>query len=310
MSAIIPTLIGPINSGDSFMLVSIQNDQPFILNGAPLNNGTIYYWESNLDTITSSNKLGIFTANGTTDSLVITDKTNGGGLGFRQDGITLGNSFQPQSINIRQFKYSDWFPPDIFLSSVEYTIFNQSGATANILTNIPGTGGTGPTIPANNIIILPVMWYSNCTSSGSYSVINDPLLSIINWFCVSKPSIGTCSGGTFITSGWTNHSDCAIGNFYSYCPTEKTCGTDNCKGPCSAIYDDCNFSSNRYVCTFNPEKFLTETQWWLSPYFIGTVVGIFVIIIIIVIVIFVISRRGNKVNKYLPNNYQSYYISY
>jgi len=297
-------------TGSSFMIVSIQNNAPFILNGAPFQGGLLYYWESNLTTIELSSTLGIFTAEGTLDSLTISDTKNGGGIAFEANGTTIGNALRPATIKMSQSLFANWFPPDIFLSAVIYSMFNSNGATAGILTSPPGTGGTGgTTIPANNIIILPVLWYFNCTSSGRYDVINQPINSIINWFCVVSPDIQGCNNINITKSGWTNLSDCIVGNNYSYCPTGHLCGNNNCNGPCSVIYDDCNFSSNNYVCVFDPTKFFADTQWWESPYFIGAVVGVFVIIIILIIVAFVVARHGRIVNKPLPNSYESYYIS-
>jgi hypothetical protein len=292
------------------MIASIQNNTPFILNGTPFQNGLLYYWESNLATIASSSTIGIFTAHGTLDSLTISDNTNGGGIAFRSDGVTIGNAVEPATIKMSQPLFANWFPPDIFLSAVIYTMFNSSsGATAAILTSPPGTGGTGTTIPANNLIILPVLWYFNCTNSGSYDTITQPLDSIVNWFCIVTPNNTGCAGISITKSGFTNLSDCTIGNNYAYCPTGDVCGNDNCKGPCSVIYDNCNFSSGSYVCVFDPTKFFSDTKWWESPYFIGAVVGIFVIIIIIVIVTFAVARHGKSTGKPPSGNYESYYIS-
>lgn len=310
MSISIPPLIGPIDTGSSFMIASIQNNIPFILNGTPFQTGLLYYWESNLTTILSSTNLGIFTAQGTLDSLIITDTVNGGGISFRSDGTTIGNAIIPATIKMSQPLFTNWFPPDIFLSAVIYSIFNSSsGATATILTAPPGTGGTGPTIPANNIIILPVLWYFNCTQSGSYDIINQPLSSIINWFCIITPGNTGCIGIDIAKGGFTNLPDCIIGNNYAYCPTGDICGNNNCNGPCSVIYDDCNFSSGTYICAFDPEKFFSDTRWWLSPYFIGAVIGIIVIIIILIIVTFAVARHGQSTGKSPSGGYQSYYIS-
>lgn len=309
MSISIPSLIGPIDSGSSFMIASIQNNIPFILNGTPYQNGLLYYWESNLTTISSSATLGVFTAQGTLDSLTITDTVNGGGIAFRSDGVTIGNATSPATIKMSQSLFANWFPPDIFLSAVIYSMLNDNGTTANILTAIPGTGGTGPTIPANNLIILPILWYFNCTQSGSYDIINQPLNSIINWFCIVTPSNAGCAGINITKSGFTNLPDCTVGNNYTYCPVGDICGNKNCKGPCSVIYDDCNFSSGNYVCVFNPANFFADTKWWESPYFIGVVVGIIIIIIIIIIVIFAVVRHGKNVDKSSLSGYESSYIS-
>lgn len=299
----IPFLLGPVETGSSFMLVSIQNNQPNILNGAPFDNGIIYYWESNLSTIISGTNLPIFTAEGTLNSLTLTDTVNGGGMAFRSDGTTIGNASKPAQIMMNQSMFANFFPPEIFLSMAIYTISNSSGTQADVLTT---NSGTGPTMSANNIIILPVLWYFNCTNTGSYQTINTPINSVINWFCLVNPSITACSGISIAKSGWTNILDCVVGNDYNYCPVNQLCGADNCKGPCSVVYNDCEYIFGTYECIFNPVEFFTETQWWESPYFIGSVVGIFVLVIIIIIIIYLISRSGSP--KQSPSSYQSYYL--
>lgn len=295
MAGNVPFILGPVQTGSSFMIVSIQNSQPFLLNSFPFNNGILYYWESNFTSIVSQGAFPVFSAEGTLDSLTITDTINTGGIAFRSDGITLGNAGVPAQIKMSQPLYANWFPPDIFLSRVVYTFANSANQTANILTT---TSATGPTISANNIIILPVIWYFNCTNSGSYFNINQPIDSVINWFCLVNSNLTGCSQFNITTSGWTNLSDCTVGNNYNYCPQGEICGTDNCNGPCSVIYDDCNFVSNNYVCEFDPSKFFSDTQWWESPYFIGGVFGIVILIIILIVISYSFSRQTKNLSNF------------
>lgn len=274
MSGTIPQLIGPIESGSSFMIVSLQNNIPFILNTISTQETISYYWESDVQNTLSS--FGIFAANGTIDSLTIKDTTNGGDIAFTKNTIT--NSTIPSNLKMSQPLFANWFPPDIFLSGVIYTLSNPStGVTGQIF----NTKGLNTTIPANNLIILPVLWYFNCTSSGEYDIINQPDNSVINWFCLT--GITGCSDIEIAPSGWTNLPDCTVGNKFQYCSSNQLCGNNNCNGPCSVIYDDCNFSSNNYVCVFDPDKFINNTQWWESPYFIGFIVFLVIIIIIIIV---------------------------
>lgn len=308
MSTSLPPLLGPIETGSAFMIASIQNGVPYILNGfTPSGQSVIsYYWESNLSTINASTQMGVFTAQGTLDSLIIKDTINTGGIAFAANGVTIGNAALPANIKMSQPLYSNWFPPDIFLSSVIYTMYNSSnGATAQIHTT-PNLNS--PTIPANSIVIVPVLWYFNCTSSGSYDVINQPLNSVINWICLAATGTTGCSGLGLASGGWTNLSDCNVGSKYTYCPNGDICGTNNCKGPCSVIYDDCNFSSGNYVCVFNPEKFFADTKWWESPYFIGSVIGIIVIIAVLLFITIAIARHGQRTNNFpsmLSGRYES-----
>lgn len=289
-------LLGPIETGASFMITSIQGKKPYVLNGAPFNNGIIYYWEEDLGKVVSATGagLGLFSASGSLNSLTITDSNNGGGIGFSSDGVTLVNTILPPEIEMSQSMYANWWPPDIFLSGAVYTIKNTAGSTAKIFTS---RSGTGSTISADNIIIVPVRWYFNCTSSGRYDTVTKPADSLINWFCDTDPGLTGCSEISLARSAWTNLPDCTDGKRYEYCPPDKTCGDSNCKGPCPEIYYDCDFSNTNFKCVFDPRKFIDDTEWWTTPYFIGLVIGIAVIIVVITLMIFAVVRGGSKVKQ-------------
>lgn len=294
----IPSILGPITNENSFMIASIQNSKPYILDGSPLGDGVIYYWNSGVTGgINSARKLPIFTADGPTDAVRLTDRTNGGGMAYRSDGVTLGNANVPIALNMSQTQFAPWFPPTIFISSVEYTVTNSQGATAGILTQpISATGPTGPapTIPADNLIMLPATWYGN-PSDGRCDQIDTPENSIINWFCLVDSGITGCAGETLLNNGWTTIDECVNDIQYQYCPTGEKCGTANCNGPCNAIYEDCDPDNGMFRCVINPEKFVTEGDWWSSPYFIGAVIGLVILTIIVIIAIFLFLRRGKKV---------------
>ena len=291
-------LIGPINISAGVMFVSIQNKIPFVLNGfQDSNNNIIYYWDSSFDSISiSAPNLPVFTTSGNINDLLFSDTVNGGGIRFFSNEKTIGNSPLPLALKIKQNSFASWFPPVLFLAGVEYTILTPSGGTADIFTT---TSSTGPTIPADNIMMLPINWYANCTSSGSYDQINTPSGSLENWFCNLK-SFSTCPS-SLLKGGWTNLTDCEAGVDYQYCPVGDICGNNTCKGPCTEIYYDCKYDQGNFVCVFDPLNFFTETQWYTSPYFIITSVGIFVLIIIFVIIIiislyYVVVIISNRIN--------------
>jgi len=286
----IPSLVGPIDIGSSFMMTSIQGKNAYVLTAAHSGSQFIYYWEKDLSVALASNTIGLFSVSGTLDSLTITDHTNTGGISLNNTG-SLINTRTVAQLKMSQPTYANWSLPDIFLSKAIYTISSVTGTTGTIYTT---TSGTGTTILADNIILVPIYWYFNCTSSGSYQYINTPPNSLINWFCSFDSGITGCSDLEIAPSGWTNLPDCTDGNMYTYCLTGDLCGTGSCKGPCSKIYDDCKFSSGNFVCTLDPKKYVTDTKWWLSPLFIGTVVGIFIFIVIFLILLIVFVRRIKK----------------
>lgn len=281
----IPSILGPINVGTSFMIVSIQNNKPYILNGQTGSSGINYYWEGNAGVIQRSRTIGIFSGNGTLDNLQIIDNINRGGIGFIDNNIVT-NTRTPANIKLLQNVYANPLAPEIFLSAVVYTLYNSDNVIANIRTS------NNSTIPGNNIILLPVTWYFNCRNNGEYNVINTPINSIVNWFCLVDGGITGCGDVSIATGGWTRLNDCTVGNKYNYCLVNTKCGTANCNGPCDTNYYDCTYNSNngQYVCMFNPEEYIERTQWWTSPYFIGISVGLLLFIIVIIILIFIVGR--------------------
>jgi len=299
-----PFLLGPITSGAPFMIASVQGtNQPAILNTYPSENGTIsYYWELSLDTLNGSTGIPVFSSSGVANNTTIIDSINGGGIGFDSDGVTIINVTDPRPINLSQTTFATWWPPDTFLSGIPYTILNGSGATGSIVSACTGCppACTGcPTIPADNIVILPVNWYFNCTSSGQYNSITDPLASITSWYCVFDPSNDICSGVDTPSGGWTNLPDCQAGIVYRYCLNGKVCGDTNCNGPCSLIYYDCDSSSGNFTCKFDVTKYFEDTKWYETPYFIGSAVGLLVLIIIVMIVVFVLIRNTKEAREKL-----------
>lgn len=279
-------LLGPISSGFSFMMVSIQGTTPYILTTAPLGDGVIYYWESNV----LNSSIPIFSSNGPINNVTIIDSSSGGGIGFRSDGKTIGNAQVPTPLNMVQTKFATWWPPDTFIYGPTYTIFNSSGATASIFST---SSPTGPTIPANNILILPVLWYFPSTTPNTCNVINTPGDTVLNWLCNVNQKDPNCQG-VQTYKGWSNLTDCLDGVFYQYCLPNQTCGNNNCNGPCQQIYYDCDYSSPNFVCTFNPTNFFTESAWYSNPYFIGAVVAIVLVIIIVLIGLFLAIRSARK----------------
>lgn len=280
----LPQVLGPINSGDSFVFVSIQNGVQYVLNGANFNSGIVYYWESNVSTIINSNNIPVFTVNGNLDSLLLKDNTNGGTMSFRSDGTTIGNSITASNISMKQFQFSDWNSPVLFLSKAVYTLYNPSGEIANVLTQIPSESNN--VIPADNLIVLPIYWFFNCTST-KYNYFNNPKDSILNWICFSNPDINICRTISLVKSAWTNLSDCSIGNVYSYCPSGQLCNYNSCKGPCPVTHENCNYNANNnnFQCDFDSEKYFNDTKWYLSPYFIIFVVGLIIVVIVCIIII-------------------------
>lgn len=93
--------------------------------------------------------------------------------------------------------------------------------------------------------------------------------------------------------GWSTNDDCLDGQ-YTYCafPAKDVKNTicGNCKGPCpnnsTSTINQCllNEDGTTFTCSvadLPPE----EIQWWKTPMFIGSMIGLLVIIVIIVLIV-------------------------
>lgn len=285
-------LEGPITTGASFMMVSIQNNnQPYFLNATGSTGSIIYYWEK-ISTPDIPPSIGIFISYGTVDNITITNSNTKGYVGFDNNNALI-NITTNIPFKIIQNQYATWNDPNIFLSGAIYTIAKADGTPANIYTDSNITN----TIPANNIIILPFNWYFNCTNSGAYNSISDSSSSLTQWACSVNSTLPLCENTTVIPQAWTNINDCIIGNSYIYCGVGQSCGTNDCNGPCNQKCTDCKFANNTYNCNINDICLTKNTKWWTSPYFIGGIIGLGVLLIVIIIAIVAVSHHGKKVVK-------------
>ena len=288
----VPSILGPVTANDSFLIVSLNSGNPEILNGATHDSGIIYYWESSLSTVAQSAKLPVFVYSGESDAIKISDQNNKGGISFRSNGVTIGNADEPVEIQLDQSSYATWNPPNNLLSAVTYTLKNSNGTTGQVFTKPDVNSDTRA---ATNIIILPTVWYLNCTADGMYSSTTISS-SILSWFCAVNSNISECKDQELATSGWTVVDDCIIGDKYRYCLPDSHCGDQNCKGPCPSDADDCTYrkSDKSYFCKFDPARFFNDTKWYDSPLFFGTIAGL----LVLAILVFLIGRSiGRKVVK-------------
>ena len=285
----IPKILGPIDVGSSFMIASIQSGEPNVL----LYEKPNYYWSPVVDTTDRNVQSFNYNTGDSADSILIYDTTNGGGVGFLSNGTTITKNSSPSPIKFSQSLVQPWLPPSLVLSALVYKLSNaKTGKTARIATSSDATSF----IDADNIILVPAIWYVLCKGQSSPVTTNTTLESINSWFCLVDPdySILCPQFAKSAPGGWTSLSDCQSGFVYEYCPAGSSCGTKNCKGPCSEVYYDCDYESNTLSCKFNGSKFVKDDKWWESPYFIGGIVGFIALTIAIGILWGVLSQRESE----------------
>ena len=278
-------VLGPIDSGASFMFVTLINDVPNVLKFSSFNGLNIYYWESALTTFASN--VSVFMAHGNPNNVTIMSTNPPGYIGI-SGGVNLVNSSSPLHLNVSQSAFANWNSPTLFLSDIEYSIKTLGGTGTMIYTDSQG----GNPIPANNIFVLPILFYTVCTSSTHEGFTSAPA-SLNNWLCNQTWSqthsdyASYCQQFPILPPGWDNLSDCRTGKIYTYCPTGSNCGTDNCKGPCpnSAV---CAFTDT-YTCKQEP-----ITGWWKSHYFIAIIIGFTILFILFILLLFVANRKRKK----------------
>jgi len=288
----VPNVIGPVETNVGFLIMSIQSNVPYTLLPYPINDNTFgYYWENDLAVINVQiTKIPVFTASGSLTNVKISDKTNNGGLAFDTTNSTSNistiiNSSSPQSLAMTQATFANWFLPDIFLARAVYTIKDSNGQIAAITTK------SGTTVPATNVIIQPVNWYFPGCGSCCDNINGGPFNSIFNWFCNVSPSALQCIAYTPNPTTYTELDDCLTGFGYQYCPVNKTCGTDNCNGPCSTDADICVNTDNAFACEVDTSR----STWWKNPIFISVVIiGTIGLIIFAGIIIILLVKRSKK----------------
>lgn len=303
-------IIGPIDSGSSFMLVRTEKGGtggtatvPMFLNSKDEGNYLAYYWERNMDKISSS--MPVFSAAGATGNFFLNDRINSGGFssisvaGVVPELKIIVNSGTPLLFMYSQDTAATWFPPTQFLSNVKYTIYDPKDTKTplNIYNNEKLL--SAEVIPATDILMLPVVIY---TLSGNAIVsLNDPIDTITEWVCMVTGQ-QTCqlpntdSRATFLNA-YSLLADARKNYLYSYCPPENLCGDSNCNGPCGVFYDDCvSNSQNTFGCIFDPNKYFTESSWWKSTWFVITISVIFGLILIGIILAIVFAIKGKKEN--------------
>lgn len=288
VDANLPFLIGPIKTGDPFLISTFNNKtSPFqlqILCVVAKDQQVVYQWQFADDILTQGiTGVGVFTVSGTTESMTFTDTANGGGLAM--DGSTLINSFRLDSFKMVQTSYQPWNPPDVLLSRVYYSLLTSDGSTIVI------PGDDFPT-NTNNILCLAITWYVNL---GGCVAINNPVDTMLEWECVASPGNQSCNGVQISPGGWTDPDDCQSQAVYTYCLKGTNCGNTKCKGPCTN-HQLCKYNSNNqdFVCGFNP------SEWWRSQAFIyGMIgVGVFILLLVIGFIAFIVYER-RKENKRL-----------
>lgn len=286
------SILGPINPGDPFLLVYLDStNQPYVLN--LVNPGSVYFWDPDLATAIQNPALPVFTGAvraGGANFFTITDAINGNGINFPNNNGVVTNGIQ-SAVVVTQTNtdFTGLASPSIFLGNVPYT-FSTSNQTVAQIT----LGST--TIPASNIILLPIVWYADC-QGGSYFLSNSISDSLGNWACTVAPTSPFCANQVIQTEGWTLLSDCQSGLRYDYCTTGNLCGTGGapgCNGVCSQIYYDCITSGQDLICQFNSEQYIEDPATWRSPLFIGAVVGIIIVALILGFLIIWLLNRNDK----------------
>lgn len=297
-------VIGPINSGTSFLIVRTTTSSgstgpvPEVLNVTEQGSRFRYYWESDINKVTS--KLPVFTAVGADNLFTVNDTTNSGSLSFFDDTsgqLILNRTLQGQPLHFFQSSAATWNPPTQFLANLKYSILDPTtNKTLVIYSSEQGT--SDETTPANDIMMLPTFWFTLC-SNGKYDKFTTPICSLSEWFCMiigdTQCSCPDIPNHATSPNGYSLYRDCVNNYQYNYCPLSQTCGSYNCNGPCSLIYEDCLAGSNNsFNCKFDAEKYLTETDWWKSLWFIITITVIFVLILVLVIFAIVTASKAKK----------------
>lgn len=223
------------------------------------------------------NKFAYFvtTSNPSTSGIIIKDVVNGGGLVQDSDKKYI-NSNTPTSVKYSQDTYAEW-DNTLFLSNVGYKLDGSFRVMGQSEVN-------------KNIIFIPIAQYYSCPSnSNTHQGSTTASQALNNWLLAAS------SSKAISNSGWTTFNDCRDGVMYDYCPVGKSCGTDNCKGNCSATGNYCDYKDPNFYCGITAEDYLTTQKWWKSKWFIISAVFIVIAAIVVsLIIVFVVYNKKKK----------------
>lgn len=286
----LPNVIGGIENNDSIFLGRITNGGPSVLNFSTTIQGVkYYYWEDDINIAINNANFPFFTITKSDNGITLKDTINSGFLTF--------TSSYPYSINGQATKigissqFAPWGGSTVALSQVMYQL-SVSGVPVEIKFNRQG-GGVEGTI--QGAMFLPASWFF-CDSLGGSVSIKGKAWVLTNWFCFTNPSLSVCSSGTppVYPSGFADLQECLAQVPYPYCFSDKTCGANNCKGPCpSGNIFDCELKDNNFIC-LGGDPAAPENAWWRSTWFIVLMVGVGLLAIGALILGIVLLTRKKK----------------
>lgn len=201
----------------------------------------------------------------------------------------LSSGSSPATFSATQNEYADWSSVP-FLSGVGYSF------------TVNGNQVLAQSYQANMVTSGNVTIVTTVNSGGKQVGLTSQVKSTINAVpaviyngsgCGTSKSIQAVQiiESTWAQTGqgppsYTTLSDCQTGVRYSYCSVGSSCGTNNCRGPCSAgSADTCQYNTvdNGYVCKKAPNDEPWWQQWWFIMLMV--LVGILFFILIITLIV-------------------------
>lgn len=260
----------------------MRNNGQFLLSKVNLG-VTEWYWETDVKKLPD---IPIFTVLGERNNVTLySSNLNTGILISSENG--LSNVVMTGTTSVLRIVPNGlalWDEPVLLLTGTPCSMYFD-----DVMANIYADGNISNVVPANDLIFLPAQIYFGCTSK-SIEYINNPIVVAGYWYCKIHPDAAVCDLIERKSTIWSDKRECQQQLVYSYCPNAKMCGQD-CKGPCNAVYNDCDPSGKRFLCQYNIDAYLSEVQWWKSPLYIGFVSVIAIVAIILLIVSIVLFAK-------------------
>ncbi len=294
-----PWVTGPISNFDSVVLSAVIESEVYYLVTSP-NSGYVltkdwvtqdqvtpvsgYSLISFMVQITEYPEVGSRSSSGYT-SLTLKDNSTGNYAIVDENNrlVRAPTLTQKTVLQAVETQAQQWRPSTALLSSVNYSLQTDTGATLIALLAEDGT--TSELREANNIYFVPVKTYTG----GTCAQINDLNTTLVRNTCsLSGSTQGTC---LYIPPSWTTSSECSFGLFYDYCSLGSYCGT-NCKAPCQVATQSCNWNTNvqAFQCSTNLAA-IGSSSWWSSWWFIAIVAIILLSLIITLTVSHFLSKN-------------------
>lgn len=287
-------LKGPISTGDNFYIILQAGD---ILYGVVQTNKKLFLEEINESNIvTIQNRLVIFAGSGDINNLKLKGDNGNYSIAVNSNNVLEITSGSSTSLTCKQStnSFQNWNNPVLFLSGVFYNFYK---GTEKVYIKLKISDDSDK-IPMERLLTVKTNFYFDYTAETQKIKEGNINSGLISTFCsistVNEQNNKFCDGNTsYVDKAWTTVTEAEDKKWYSYCVLGTTCGSGNCKGPCTSDSDFCYLDEENYKCKIEVKS------WWKSIWFIVLIcIIIFIFLLILIcLILYSVMKKGKPVEN-------------